>query len=50
MPLDVLRDTIQPFPSFSEIYFAALKALRREIAAARPAAGVKDERTAGVTR
>jgi pyruvate/2-oxoglutarate dehydrogenase complex dihydrolipoamide dehydrogenase (E3) component len=30
--LDVLRDTIQPFPTFSEIYVAALKDLRREIA------------------
>ena len=29
--LDVLRDTIQPFPTFSEIYVGALKALRREI-------------------
>ena len=36
VPLDVLRDTIQPFPTFSEIYLAALKALRAEIAAARP--------------
>jgi dihydrolipoamide dehydrogenase len=27
VPLDVLRDTIQPFPTFSEIYVAALKAL-----------------------
>ena len=25
VPLDVLRDTIQPFPTFSEIYVAALK-------------------------
>jgi dihydrolipoamide dehydrogenase len=33
VPLDVLRDTIQPFPAFSEIYVAALAALRREIAA-----------------
>ncbi len=32
VPLDVLRDTIQPFPSFSEIYAAALKALRADIA------------------
>ena len=32
VPLDVLRDTIQRFPTFSEIYVAALKALRREIA------------------
>jgi dihydrolipoamide dehydrogenase len=31
VPLDVLRDTIQPFPTFSEIYVAALKALRRAI-------------------
>jgi pyruvate/2-oxoglutarate dehydrogenase complex dihydrolipoamide dehydrogenase (E3) component len=29
--LDVLRDVIQPFPTFSEIYVAALKALRIEI-------------------
>lgn len=33
VPLEVLRDTIQPFPSFSEIHAAALKALRQEIAA-----------------
>ncbi|HEY1365967.1 MAG TPA: NAD(P)/FAD-dependent oxidoreductase [Gaiellaceae bacterium] len=32
VPLDVLRDTIQPFPTFSEIYVGALHALRREIA------------------
>jgi dihydrolipoamide dehydrogenase len=32
--LDVLRDTIQPFPTFSEIYADALKALRAEIARA----------------
>ena len=37
IPLDVLHDTIQPFPSFSEIYATAVKALRREITAARPA-------------
>ncbi len=37
VPLDVLRDTMQPFPTFSEIYADALKALRAEIAA--PAAG-----------
>jgi pyruvate/2-oxoglutarate dehydrogenase complex dihydrolipoamide dehydrogenase (E3) component len=34
IPLEVLRDTIQPFPSFSESYNDALKALRREMAAA----------------
>ena len=33
VPLDVLRDTIQPFPTFSEIYIEALKALRKEVAA-----------------
>jgi pyruvate/2-oxoglutarate dehydrogenase complex dihydrolipoamide dehydrogenase (E3) component len=37
--LDVLADTIQPFPTFSEIYVAALKTLRGEIAAASKAAG-----------
>jgi dihydrolipoamide dehydrogenase len=31
--LEVLLDTIQPFPTFSEIYLDALKALRKEIAA-----------------
>jgi pyruvate/2-oxoglutarate dehydrogenase complex dihydrolipoamide dehydrogenase (E3) component len=35
VPLDVLADTIQPFPTFSEIYLGAVKALRREIAGAR---------------
>ncbi len=34
IPLDVLRDTIQPFPSFSDIYEGALKDLRRAIAGA----------------
>jgi dihydrolipoamide dehydrogenase len=40
VPLDVLIDTIQPFPTFSEIYLLALKELRREVAAStlsRPA-------------
>jgi dihydrolipoamide dehydrogenase len=32
VPLDVLRDTIQPFPTFSEIYAEALKVLRSEVA------------------
>jgi pyruvate/2-oxoglutarate dehydrogenase complex dihydrolipoamide dehydrogenase (E3) component len=32
VPLEVLYDTIQPFPTFSEIYLAALKTLRHEIA------------------
>jgi dihydrolipoamide dehydrogenase len=33
IPLDVLRDTIQPFPTFSEVYVAALKTLRAEVTA-----------------
>jgi pyruvate/2-oxoglutarate dehydrogenase complex dihydrolipoamide dehydrogenase (E3) component len=33
VPLEVLIDTIQPFPTFSEIYLSTLKALRRTIAA-----------------
>jgi hypothetical protein len=37
VPLDVLRDTIQPFPTFSEIYIEGLKALLSEIAARRQA-------------
>jgi pyruvate/2-oxoglutarate dehydrogenase complex dihydrolipoamide dehydrogenase (E3) component len=31
VPLAVLRDVIQPFPTFSEIYVDALKALRQQI-------------------
>ncbi len=34
VPLDVLRDTIQPFPTFSEIFVATLKELHRKIRAA----------------
>jgi pyruvate/2-oxoglutarate dehydrogenase complex dihydrolipoamide dehydrogenase (E3) component len=33
VPVEVVRDTIQPFPSFSEIVAAAVKALRHTIAA-----------------
>jgi dihydrolipoamide dehydrogenase len=39
VPLDVMRDTIQPFPSFSEIYGMTLKALHAEIAAERHPSG-----------
>jgi dihydrolipoamide dehydrogenase len=39
VPLGVLTDTIQPFPTFSEIYVAALKTLRGEIAAASKTVG-----------
>jgi dihydrolipoamide dehydrogenase len=37
VPLDVLRDTIQPFPTFSEIYVEALKELHKEIGAPQTA-------------
>jgi pyruvate/2-oxoglutarate dehydrogenase complex dihydrolipoamide dehydrogenase (E3) component len=37
VPLDVLRDTIQPFPTFSEVYLAALKKLDAQIAEASQA-------------
>ena len=40
VPIEVLRDTIQPFPSFSEIHAAAVKALHRAcaLAVSEPAA------------
>jgi pyruvate/2-oxoglutarate dehydrogenase complex dihydrolipoamide dehydrogenase (E3) component len=38
-PLEVLVDTIQPFPTFSEIYNDALKVLQREIAGASKTVG-----------
>ena len=37
IPIAVLRDTIQPFPTFSEIFHTAYKALYRDIAAAQGA-------------
>jgi dihydrolipoamide dehydrogenase len=39
VPVDVLRDVIQPFPTFSEVYVDALKALHEQIADARRPAG-----------
>ena len=39
LPIGVLRDTIQPFPTFSEIYVATLKALHSRIAAGTVSAG-----------
>ncbi len=43
VPLEVLRDTIQPFPSFSEIHAAAVKALRLEIAKAGDTGGASSK-------
>jgi pyruvate/2-oxoglutarate dehydrogenase complex dihydrolipoamide dehydrogenase (E3) component len=37
VPLEILRDTIQPFPTFSEIYVEALKRLHHTIATAHQA-------------
>jgi pyruvate/2-oxoglutarate dehydrogenase complex dihydrolipoamide dehydrogenase (E3) component len=31
LPLDVLLDAIQPFPTFSEIYLGTLKALHKRV-------------------
>jgi len=39
VPIGVLRDVIQPFPTFSEIYVAALKALHNKITAERQPGG-----------
>src|SRR5262249_28791097 len=39
VPLDVLRDTIQPYPTFSEIYVGALEQLARSLAPAPAPAG-----------
>jgi pyruvate/2-oxoglutarate dehydrogenase complex dihydrolipoamide dehydrogenase (E3) component len=41
VPLGVLRDTIQPFPTFSEIFVGALNMLRREIAAGSTSGGME---------
>src|SRR3712207_3745001 len=40
VPVDTARDTIQPFPTFSEVYVAAVKALHAQVAGARPPVGV----------
>ena len=46
VPLPVLRDVIQPFPTFSEIYVATLKALHAAITAAgQPAGGTSASRS-----
>jgi pyruvate/2-oxoglutarate dehydrogenase complex dihydrolipoamide dehydrogenase (E3) component len=51
IPLDVLADTIQPFPTFSEIYVAALKALHGEINVQDRRRGtIDDELTGGARR
>jgi pyruvate/2-oxoglutarate dehydrogenase complex dihydrolipoamide dehydrogenase (E3) component len=46
VPLVILRDTIQPFPTFSGIYNAALKALQGEIGASGHPAVSKGDQSA----
>jgi dihydrolipoamide dehydrogenase len=41
VPLDVLMDTIQPFPTFSELYVDGLKALEHEIDGSAVAPGAR---------
>jgi pyruvate/2-oxoglutarate dehydrogenase complex dihydrolipoamide dehydrogenase (E3) component len=49
IPLAVLADTIQPFPSFSGIYYPALMALRMEIADLPRPASPMDAQMAGMS-
>ncbi|HEX6449025.1 MAG TPA: NAD(P)/FAD-dependent oxidoreductase [Trebonia sp.] len=48
VPLTVLRDVIQPFPTFSEIYVAALKELAGQITAARTPRGALEDQGQGI--
>ncbi len=50
VPIEVMSDTIQPFPSFSGIYNAALMALRMQIADMPPPARPMAAQTAGPSR
>jgi len=50
VPLDVLSDTIQPFPSFSGIYDAAVTALRMQIADMPPPSRPMAAQTASLSR
>jgi pyruvate/2-oxoglutarate dehydrogenase complex dihydrolipoamide dehydrogenase (E3) component len=50
VPIEVLSDTIQPFPSFSGIYNAALMALRMQIADMPPPARPTAAQTANLSR
>jgi dihydrolipoamide dehydrogenase len=50
VPVDVLGDTIQPFPSFSGIYDAAVKQLQMAIADMPPPVRPMDSQMATITR
>src|SRR5215831_4540441 len=49
VPVEVLGDTIQPFPSFSGIYDTAVKALRMNIADMPPPVGPMDAQMASLS-
>jgi dihydrolipoamide dehydrogenase len=49
VPLGLLRDTIHPFPSFSQVYAAALNDLRMEIANMPRPSGRMDAQMAGLS-
>ena len=49
VPLEVLSDTIQPFPSFSGIYEPALAALRMQIAEMPQPVGPMDAQMASLS-
>jgi dihydrolipoamide dehydrogenase len=49
VPLEILSDTIQPFPSFSGIYDAAVMALRMQIADMPPPVRPRDPQMAGLS-
>jgi len=49
VPLEVLGDTIQPFPSFSGIYDGAVMALRMQIMDRPPPVGPMDAQMAGLS-
>ena len=50
VPLGVLRDTIQPFPSFSEIFAAVLKVLAQKIKAGTESTGATSVPTGSVSK
>ena len=50
VPLEVLSDTIQPFPSFSGIYDTAVMALRMQIADMPPPTGPMDAQMASLSK
>ena len=50
VPVEVLSDTIQPFPSFSGIYDTAVKALRMAIADMPPPTGPMDAQMASLSK